>query len=178
MIDVKSILSSNYPDTIEKIEGKLVFLPNQDVDALHYPILSKALNLNFFKARFSTGYRKFRNIDVVVGVTGNSTGSVYLLTNPLIFSERYSDLIDQLEKITKEDITADLLNEIIALYKETGVHITPFRLNSHKYQIWFGENKWRILKFEFQQTLKIITRPNYISNETLITRLKKFFLMD
>ena len=157
MEDIRSLLLCNYPTTSERIEGKLVYLDSYGINSLHFPSLSGVMNLQFFKAKFFTGYRKFTKVDVIVGVAGKQT---YLLLNP-VFSNGYSSLVEHLEQIDSNYINGNVLGEIVTMYKETGVDITPIGRGNKTYQIWFGKAKWRMLRFETHKTLKIIMIPNY-----------------
>lgn len=156
MNTVSHILSDNYPSTPERIEGQLVYLEKYGVNKLDTSVINHVMKLDFHKARFFTGYRKFTIIDVVIGICDEN---LFLLTNP-VFSDRDSNLIEEFEKINANQINAALIAEIIILYQTTGANITPIDIPHNKYQIWFGDKKWRTMKFHMHKTLKIETIPN------------------
>ena len=158
MRDLDSILRDKFPSTEERIEGCLVYLTSYGLTKLSYPILQELLGLEFCKARFSTGYRKFSIIDVIIGF---QTVNKYigLLTNPL-FSDKYSDLPGFIESVPEADISQQLINEIIELYKEVGATITEIDKKDSLYQIWLGGHKWRLLKIGKSRHLTIKTTPN------------------
>lgn len=146
---LEDILTEKFPEKEESFEGDLVFLKHHKITKLEKPLLFKHTALNFYKAKFSTGYRKFKLIDVIIGF---SDKEVYILTNP-IFSNKYSNLIQRLEEIKALNSDDSIINEIVDLYKQTGTVITE--LSKKKHQIWFGNNKWRILEFKIDDTLQI-----------------------
>jgi hypothetical protein len=156
MKDINSLLLKKYQTADERIEGRLVYLENFGVAGFASPLIAEKTNISFFTAKFSTGYRKFHTIDVVIGARG--LDELFVLTNP-VFSDKYSNLTMELEKIEAKDIEQPLINEIAELYKLAGTKITE--IENNKFQIWSGDNKWRIMEFETNATLKIIMTPNY-----------------
>ena len=151
--DLDSILTDRFPATDDRLEGQLVYLQNYGLTKLQRPTLQQATGLDFYKARFFTGYRKFSTIDVVIGLNV-SNNQIGLLTNP-VFSDKYSDLLPYLEKIQEADINQQLINDIIELYKDAGTIITEIDTNNNLYQIWFGDGKWRMLKIGKSPSLTI-----------------------
>ncbi len=156
MTDINSLLIEKYPFSDERIEGRLVYLNNYGVTRFASPLLEERTKISFFNAKFSTGYRKFRTIDVIIGLRGSD--ELFTLTNP-VFSDKYSNLPTELEKISASDINNSLIFEIVELYKLAGSKITV--IDNNKFQIWFGEDKWRIMSFDTSGTLRIKTTPNY-----------------
>lgn len=162
MTDLETLLTIKFPRTNEYIEGQLVFLDQYGVDRIRKTNLENATHLTFYKAKFFTGYKKFTITDIVIGISGDN--SIYLLTNPL-FSDKYSDIVTQLERINTRLVNHRLISEIIDLYKVTGSSITE--ISNDKYQIWYGDNKWRVMEFENSITLKIKTVPN-IADQSVV----------
>lgn len=155
MTDIQTILKNKFPKTEERVEGQLVFLDQQEIIRLDSPRLQAITNLDFYKTKFFTGYRKFTIIDAVVGLLNDN--EIFILTNPL-FSDKHSDLIKVFENVKSTNVDKDLISDLVDMYRETGANITD--IGAYKYQIWFGDNKWRILDFEINGTLKIKTTPN------------------
>lgn len=155
MTEIHNILTSKFPKTVDRIEGRLVFLDQHEINKVISHKLEALCKLDFYQAKFFTGYHKFTIIDVIVGCSKDN--EVFLLTNPL-FSERYSNLIPVLENINAEQVNQEVITEIVECYKRTGAKITA--INEHNFQIWFGESAWHILSFEFNQNLKIKSTPN------------------
>jgi len=170
MKDINLLLVETYPTADERIEGRLVYLEKYGVTRFTSPLLEEKSNLSFFTTKFSTGYRKFVTIDAVIGARG--LDELFVLTNP-IFSEDYSNLVMELEKIETKDIDQPLINEIIELYKLTGTKITE--IENSKFQIWFGDSKWRIMEFETKRNLKIETTSNYNLQNDKKTWWKRLF---
>jgi hypothetical protein len=162
MTDIQTILTSKFPKTEELVEGRLVFLDQHEIIRLDSPRLQAITKLDFYKTKFFTGYRKFTIIDTVVGLSNDN--EVFLLTNPL-FSDKYSDLIKIFENVKSAHVDKGFISDLIDMYRATGAKITE--IGADKYQIWFGHNKWRILNFEINGTLKIKTTPNNTLNNTL-----------
>lgn len=171
MMDINSLLVQKYPTTNERIEGQLVYLENFGVTEFPSPLIEDRTDISIFTTKFSTGYRKFSTIDVVIGT--REPDEIFVLTNP-IFSDEYSTLTTALEKIGSRDIDQRLINEIVELYKLTGTKITEIETN--KFQIWFGDNKWRVMQFEIKGTLKIKTTPNYELQSEKSTWWKRLFV--
>jgi hypothetical protein len=170
MTDIQTILTTKFPKTDERIEGHLVFLDQYGVDRIRKTNLENVTSLDFYKAKFYTGHRKFTIIETIIGLSGDS--NVFLLTNPL-FSDKHSDIVNQLERIDSMYVTQSVILEIIDLYKETGASITE--IGNDKYQIWHGENKWRIMEFENNRTLKIKTTPNSTLQKTGLSWWRRHF---
>lgn len=121
MKNIDSILKELYPATEKCIIGQLVYLEEPGLTKLALPALEQKTQLEFYKATFLTGYLKFTTIDVVAGFSAAS-GKVYLLANPL-FSDKYSDLIEQIENIEMKGTDVALISEIIQLYACTGLKL-------------------------------------------------------
>ena len=155
MTDIQTILKNKFPKTEERVEGRLVFLDQHEIIRLDSPRLQAITKLDFYKTKFFTGYRKFTIIDTVVGLSNDN--EVFLLTNPL-FSDKYSDLIKIFENVKSANVDKGFISDLVDMYRATGAKITD--IGADKYQIWFGDNKWRILDFEINGTLKIKTTPN------------------
>ena len=179
MTDLELILINKFAATEERLEGHLIYLKNYGLTKLNQPRLGQKTNLDFYRAKFFTGYRKFSKIDIVIGVSADNK-EIFLLTNPL-FSDKYSNLIEQFKKIQKQDISQQLINEIIELYKEVGTCITIIDAKKNLYQIWFGRNKWRTMKIDHDITLTIKTIPNIVNSGTdgrkmsILSRIKHLF---
>jgi len=171
MTDIQAILTSKFPNTEGHVVGQLVFLTQQEIIRLDSPRLQAITELNFYKTKFFTGYRKFTNIDTVVGLSKDN--EVFLLTNPL-FSDKYSDLIKIFENVKSAHIDKGFISDLVEMYRATGAKITEIGI--YKYQIWFGDNKWRILDFEINGTLKIKTIPNSTLPKAGRTWLQKLFV--
>jgi hypothetical protein len=150
MTDIQIILKSKFPKTEERVEGRLVFLDQHEIIRLDSPRLQAITKLDFYKTKFFTGYRKFTIIDTVVGLSNDN--EVFILTNPL-FSDKYSDLIKIFENVKSAHVDKGFISDLVDMYRATGAKITD--IGADKYQIWFGDNKWRILDFEINGTLKI-----------------------
>ena len=184
MTELQTILTTRFAATKERIEGHLIYLKNYGLIKLNQPKLGQKTNLDFYRAKFFTGYRKFSTIDIIIGVSADNR-DIYLLTNPL-FSDQYSNLIGPLEKIQKQDIDQQLINEIIELYKEVGTNITPVDPKNNLYQIWFGRDKWRMMKINHDVTLTIETKPNVGTansgadgrSMSILLRIKHLFGLD
>jgi len=155
MTGLKDILIRKFPKPNERIDGQLIFLDQYEIVKLDCKALHDALKLHFFKAKFLIRYGANMHIDIVCGISNDD--EIFLLMNPLI-SDRYSNLVNKFEDIRSEYVNQTLLADIIDVYKETGANIT--KLNDKKYQIWYGDHKWRVLDFEVNDTLKIRTTPN------------------
>ncbi|QZK89300.1 hypothetical protein K5V07_01850 [Flavobacterium sp. CHNK8] len=155
MTDIQTILTSKFPKTEERVEGRLVFLDQHEIIRLDSPRLQAITKLDFYKTKFFTGYRKFTIIDTVVGLSNDN--EVFLLTNPL-FSDKYSDLIKIFENVKSAHVDKGFVSDLVDMYRATGAKITE--IGADKYQIWFSDNKWRILDFEINGTLKIKTTLN------------------
>jgi len=170
MTDIQIILASKFPKTEERVEGRLVFLEKYEIIKLDSPRLQTITELDFYKTKFFTGYHKFTIIDIVVGLSKDN--EVFLLTNP-IFTEKYSDLNNIFEEVKSVQVDERLISELVDVYRATGAKITE--ISANKYQIWFGNNKWRILDFEINETLKIKTTPNSTLPKAEHSRWKKLF---
>ncbi|GAO45378.1 hypothetical protein [Flavihumibacter petaseus] len=155
MTGLASILSEKFPWTGERIEGQLAFQKKFEIVKLDCPELQKFTGLAFYKAKFSTGYRKFSIIDIVIGVT--EIEEVYLLINPL-FADSYSTLLKPLEEIKSSDAGPSLISEIVFLFKETGAVIS--KIDGNRYQLWFGNEKWRVMIFALKENLVLRIVPN------------------
>lgn len=155
MTDPRTILTTKFPKTEERAEGRLAFLEQDGLEKIEKPILQHITKLDFYKAKFFTGYRSAPFAYMIIGV--NTDNELFLLANP-VFSDKYSDLVKQFEKIKPTLADHPLTTEIVDLYKETGAKIT--QIGNYQYQIWFGQIKWRILDFEINGTLRIKMTPN------------------
>ena len=140
----------------KNFEGQLIYKEEYGIEILDFPSIEEQIKLNFFKGKFSTGYRKFSVIDVVIAKS--QLNDIFLMTNP-VFSDRYSSLTKVLEEIKEQEITPDLIQQIVELIRITGVKITA--ISDKEYQIWFGDDKWRLLEFKTNRTLKIEMKSNY-----------------
>lgn len=155
MTDIKDILRSRFPKTEERIEGQLVFLEQYEIVKLGFLKIQEITKLDFYKIKFFTGYRKFTITDIVVGLSGNQ--EIFLLANP-IFSSKYSNLIKIIEQVEPKEVGEAFISDVVSMYRETGVTITD--IDAHNFQVWFGDDRWRILSFEINGGLTIKTIPN------------------
>ena len=82
MKEIHNILTSKFPKTVDRIEGRLVFLDQHEINKVISPKLEALCKLDFYQAKFFTGYHKLQVYLI-------NAFSILIKALPLIFTWKH-----------------------------------------------------------------------------------------